>query len=69
LKNDPPVISPAAKGPLIILPLVFFDLTFFRNADAAERKGDATRHGKGVKRRGVQALGPVRLRPTDPVKI
>jgi len=43
-----------------------YDLTFFRDADAAEGKRDAARHGKRVKRRGVQALGPVRLRRTDP---
>src|SRR5262249_41529364 len=43
-----------------------FDLAFFGNADAAERKGDATRHRKGVKRRRVKALRPVRLRRTDP---
>src|SRR5262245_47227506 len=42
-----------------------FNLAFFRNADAAERKGDTTRHGKGVKRRRVQALCPVRLHSSD----
>src|SRR5262245_25998731 len=42
-----------------------FDLAFFRNADAAERKGDTARHGKGVKWRRVQTLRPVRLHGSD----
>src|SRR5262249_4585574 len=48
---------------------VVFDLAFFRNADAAECKGDTTRHGKGVKRRCVQALCPVRLHRRDAVSV
>src|SRR5262245_43874297 len=46
-----------------------FALAFLRNADAAERKGDTTRHGKGIKWRRVQALRPVRLHRGDAVSV
>ena len=46
-----------------------FDLAFFGDADAAEGKRDAAGHREGVIRRGVQALGPIRLRRTDPASV